>query len=163
MHPSLRHKLNPDKSFFLVYSQDSLPESMDKQAPTVIPSSVTGKVSRWQNLGPAQPAQKMAQPQHLVPDRCLEKALEGSGLLQKLGVSREVTPREEVKGRASSFVTLILELKQKQQGGWCFVECEQGPGCQPCRDRPECMPPSGVLTSLPVPPVSPGEGSLLDD
>nr|XP_034342571.1 membrane-spanning 4-domains subfamily A member 10 isoform X1 [Arvicanthis niloticus] len=58
---------------------------MDKQAPTVIPSSVTGKVSRWQNLGPAQPAQKVAQPQHLVPDRRLEKALEGSGLLQKLG------------------------------------------------------------------------------
>ncbi|XP_076773487.1 membrane-spanning 4-domains subfamily A member 10 isoform X2 [Arvicanthis niloticus] len=73
--------------YSLLESQDSLPESMDKQAPTVIPSSVTGKVSRWQNLGPAQPAQKVAQPQHLVPDRRLEKALEGSGLLQKLGLS----------------------------------------------------------------------------
>ncbi|XP_028633397.1 membrane-spanning 4-domains subfamily A member 10 [Grammomys surdaster] len=58
---------------------------MDIKAPTVIPSSVTGEVSRWQNLGPAQPAKKVAQPQHLVPDRRLEKALEGSGLLQKLG------------------------------------------------------------------------------
>lgn len=117
---------------------------MDIQAPAVIPSSVPGEVSRWQNLGPAQPAQKVAQPLHLVPDRRLEKALEGSGLLQKLGVSREVTPRKEVKWGASSSVTLILKLKQKQQGGWCFVECDQGPGCQPCRDRAECMPSSGV-------------------
>ncbi|XP_021042621.1 membrane-spanning 4-domains subfamily A member 10 [Mus pahari] len=58
---------------------------MAVQAPTVVPSSFTGEVSRWQNLGPSQPAQKMAQPQHLVPDGHLKKALEGSDLLQKLG------------------------------------------------------------------------------
>lgn len=111
---------------------------MAVQAPTAVPSSVTGEVSQWQNLGPAQPVQKVAQPQHLVPERRLEK--KGSGLLQNLGVSREVTPREEVKGGASSSATLILKLKQKQQGGWCFLEREQEPGCQPCRDRAECMP-----------------------
>uniref|UniRef100_A0A8C6N5D3 Membrane-spanning 4-domains, subfamily A, member 10 n=1 Tax=Mus spicilegus TaxID=10103 RepID=A0A8C6N5D3_MUSSI len=55
------------------------------QAPTPVPGSVTGEVSRWQNLGPAQPVQKVAQPQNLVPDGHLEKALEGSDLLQKLG------------------------------------------------------------------------------
>lgn len=70
---------------------------MAVQAPTAVPSSVTGEVSQRQNLGPAQPSQKVAQPQHLVPDGHHEKALEGSDLLQKLGVSREVTPREEVK------------------------------------------------------------------
>jgi hypothetical protein len=75
---------------------------MAGQAPTAVPGSVTGEVSRWQNLGPAQPAQKVAQPQNLVPDGHLEKALEGSDLLQKLGVSREVTPREEVKWGAPS-------------------------------------------------------------
>ncbi|EDL41397.1 membrane-spanning 4-domains subfamily A member 10 isoform 1 [Mus musculus] len=58
---------------------------MAGQAPTAVPGSVTGEVSRWQNLGPAQPAQKVAQPQNLVPDGHLEKALEGSDLLQKLG------------------------------------------------------------------------------
>ncbi|XP_052021929.1 membrane-spanning 4-domains subfamily A member 10 [Apodemus sylvaticus] len=58
---------------------------MAGQAPAVIPSSVTGEVSRWQNLGPAQPVLKVAQPQHLVPDVHLEKALEGRDLLQKLG------------------------------------------------------------------------------
>lgn len=62
------------------------------------PSSVAGEVSQWQNQGPAHPALKAAQPPHPVPDGRLEKALEGNGLLQKLGVSREVTPREGVKG-----------------------------------------------------------------
>lgn len=98
MHPSLRHKLNPNKFFFLVYSQGFLPESMSRQVPTVTTS--IGQVSQWQSPGPSQPAQKAAQPQHLVPDGCLEKPMEGSGLLQKLGVSREVTPREEVKEEA---------------------------------------------------------------
>ncbi|XP_031240591.1 membrane-spanning 4-domains subfamily A member 10 [Mastomys coucha] len=57
---------------------------MAVQAPTVISSSVIEEVSPWQNLGPAQPARKVAQPQHLVPDGHLEKAPEGSDFLQKL-------------------------------------------------------------------------------
>ncbi|XP_032751244.1 membrane-spanning 4-domains subfamily A member 10 [Rattus rattus] len=58
---------------------------MSRQVPTVTASSGVGQVSQWQSPGPSQPAQKAAQPQHLVPDGCLEKPMEGSGLLQKLG------------------------------------------------------------------------------
>ncbi|XP_051003025.1 membrane-spanning 4-domains subfamily A member 10 [Acomys russatus] len=58
---------------------------MAVEAPTVIPSSGTGQVSHWQNLGPAQTTQKVAQSQHLIPDGHLEKSLKRDGLLQKLG------------------------------------------------------------------------------
>ncbi|XP_055469692.1 membrane-spanning 4-domains subfamily A member 10 isoform X1 [Psammomys obesus] len=54
---------------------------MALQAPTTIGS---GEVPQCQDLGPAQPMQKVAQPQHLVPDGHLEKLLEGRDLLQKL-------------------------------------------------------------------------------
>ncbi|KAL1788727.1 hypothetical protein HispidOSU_023057 [Sigmodon hispidus] len=59
---------------------------MAAQAPTVITRSGTEKASQWQDLGPAQPAQKVAQPQHLATNGYLEKPLERSDLLQKLGV-----------------------------------------------------------------------------
>lgn len=80
----------------------------------MISSSGTGEISQWQGLGPAQPAQKVAQPmekgtkpQHPAPNGHLEKPLERSVLLQKLTVSREETPREEIEGGAS--FTLILK------------------------------------------------------
>ncbi|CAO2584732.1 Membrane-spanning 4-domains subfamily A member 10 [Lemmus lemmus] len=59
---------------------------MAAQAPVVISSRGTEEVSQWQGLGPSQPAQKVAQPQHLAPNGHLEKPLERNDLLQKLGV-----------------------------------------------------------------------------
>ncbi|XP_012968011.3 membrane-spanning 4-domains subfamily A member 10 isoform X1 [Mesocricetus auratus] len=58
---------------------------MAAQAPAVISSSGNEKGSQRQGLGPAQPVQKVAQPQHRAPDGHLEKPQERSGLLQKLG------------------------------------------------------------------------------
>ncbi|OBS58800.1 hypothetical protein A6R68_10128, partial [Neotoma lepida] len=59
---------------------------MAAQTPIMISNSGPGEVSQWQGLGPAQPVQKVAQPQHLAPDGHLEKPLERSGLLKKLSV-----------------------------------------------------------------------------
>lgn len=131
---------------------------MAVQAPTVISSSVIEEVSPWQNLGPAQPARKVAQPQHLVPDGHLEKAPEGSDFLQKLAVSREVTPREEVKGRAPA--PSYTHPKTETYATWRMVLCGVRTGPKmPARQRQSRMhAPRGVLTSLPVPPAGPGKG-----
>lgn len=114
---------------------------MAAQAPKVISSSGNEKVSQWQGLAPAQPMQKVAQ--HLAPDGHFEKAQERSDLLQKLGVSRKVTPREEVERKPPASIYTHPKIKTSTRGGWCFVGCEQGPGYQANRARTGWMPQLG--------------------
>lgn len=131
---------------------------MAVQAPTVISSSVIEEVSPWQNLGPAQPARKVAQPQHLVPDGHLEKAPEGSDFLQKLAVSREVTPREEVKGRAPA--PSYTHPKTETYATWRMVLCGVRTGPKmPARQRQSRMhPPRVGVDIFACPSSGPREG-----